>query len=218
MLPAFGRCILLLLVPKMVLTLCNYIYMWVASRNHTFHIFPISRKWQMKLAWPTIVFTGSPEGYQTSFWTNNFGLFIISCIATKNDEPKCPLVPILAGSLVCVSLIMMSSTELSICSSPKPMGLSGCFSTPSSNTRSSSSSSSSGVRSLRRKRCVSNYLMGTASAPFESRTLEKSFSSLASSTSTSRWVQVDFEPSDGSLFKFHLCRRHFYGIQIVILN
>ena len=88
--------------------------------------------------------------------------------------------------LVCRSLTRMSSTESSICSSPKPMDLSGCFSTPSPNTNSSSSSSSSGVRSLRRERRASNYLMGTAKAPFMSRTLEKSLSPLAPSTCTSR--------------------------------
>ena len=140
----------------------------------------------MKLARPKIVFTGLPEGYQTSFWAGNFRIFIISSIAVKKDEPKCPLLPILAGSLVCVTLTRMSSTESSICSSPKPMDLSGCFSTPSPNTNSSSSSSSSGVRSLRRERRASNYLMGTAKAPFMSRTLEKSLSPLAPSTSTSR--------------------------------
>ena len=84
----------------------------------------------MKLARPKIDFTGLPEGYQTSFWAGNFGIFIISSIAVKKDELKCPLLPILAGSLVCVTLTMMSSTESSICSSPEPMDLSGCFSTP----------------------------------------------------------------------------------------
>ena len=69
---------------------------------------------------------------------------------------------------------------------PEPMDLSGCFSTPSTNTSLSSSSSSSGVRSLRRKQRASNYLMGTARAPFKSRTLEKSLSPLAPSTSTFR--------------------------------
>ena len=95
-----------------------------------YRIFPVSRKWPMKLARPKIVFTGLPEGYQTSFWAGNFRIFIISSIAVKKDEPKCPLLPILAGSLVCVTLTMMSSTESSLCSSPEPMDLSGCFSTP----------------------------------------------------------------------------------------
>ena len=81
---------------------------------------------------------------------------------------------------------------------PEPMDHSGCFSTPSPNTSLSSSSSSSGVRSLRRKQRASNYLMGTARAPFKSRTLEKSLSPLAPSTSTFRWVQVDSQPSDGT--------------------
>ena len=40
--------------------------------------------------------------------------------------------------------------------------------------------------------------MGTARAPFKSRTLEKSLSPLAPSTSTSRWAQVDSQPSDGA--------------------
>ena len=87
---------------------------------------------------PKIVFTGLPEGYQTSFWEENFGIIIISSIAAKKDEPKCPRLPNLAGSLVCVSLTMMSSTESSICSNPEPMDLSECFSTPSPNTSSSS--------------------------------------------------------------------------------
>ena len=42
----------------------------------------------MKLARPKIVFTGLPEGYQTSFWAEDFGIFIISIIAAKKDEPK----------------------------------------------------------------------------------------------------------------------------------
>ena len=106
----------------------------VASRNRTLAHIPVSRKWPMKLARPKIVFTGLPEGYQTSFWAENFGIFIISSIAVKKDEPKCPLLPILAGSLVCVSLTRMSSTESSTCSSPEPMDLSGCFFKPSPNT------------------------------------------------------------------------------------
>ena len=150
----------------------------------------------MKLEWPKIVFTGLPDGYQTSFWAENFGIFMISSIDAKKDELKCPLLPILAVFLVCVSLTTMSSTESSICSSPEPMDLSGCFSTHSPSTSSSSSSSSSGVRSLRRKWHASNYLMGTARAPFTSCTLDKSPSPLAPSTSTSRWAQVDSQASD----------------------
>ena len=87
---------------------------------------------------------------------------------------------------MCVSLTRMSSTESSTCSSPEPMELSGCFSTPlrpSPNTSSSSNSSSSGVRSLRRKRRTSNYLKGTARAPYKSRTLGSSLSPVAPSTS-----------------------------------
>ena len=83
---------------------------------------------------------------------------------------------------VCVSLTRMSSTESSTCSSPELMDLSGCFSSPlrpSPNTSSSSSSSSSGLRSLRRKRRASNYLKGTARAPYKSRTLGKPLSPLA---------------------------------------
>ncbi len=72
----------------------------------------------MKLARLKIVFTGLPEGYQTSFWAENFVIFIISSIAVKKGEPKCPLLLILVGSLVCVSLTMMSSTESSVCSFP----------------------------------------------------------------------------------------------------
>ena len=48
-----------------------------------------------------IVFTGLPEGYQTSFWAANFVIFIISSIAARKDESKWPLLPILAV-LVCV--------------------------------------------------------------------------------------------------------------------
>ena len=81
----------------------------------------------------------------------NFGIFIISSIASKKDEPKCPFLPILAGSLECVSLATMSSTESSIFSSSEPMDLSGCYSTPSPKSSSPSSSRSSGVRSLSRK-------------------------------------------------------------------
>ena len=81
----------------------------------------------MKLARPEIVFTGLPDGYQTSFRAEDFGIFNISSIAAKKDKLKCPLLPIMAGSLVCVSLTTMSSTESSICSSPEPMDLSGCF-------------------------------------------------------------------------------------------
>ena len=66
-------------------------------------IFRVSRKWPMKMVPNEIVFTGLPEGYQTSFWTANFGIFIISSIADKNDESKCPFLPILAGS--CVGLL-----------------------------------------------------------------------------------------------------------------
>ena len=130
-----------------------------------------------EVARPKIVFTGLPEGYQTSFWTEDFGIFIISFIAAKKDDPKCPLLPIYAGSLVCVSLTTMSSTESSICSSPEPMDLSGCFSKPSPNTSLSSSSSSSGVRSVRKRR-ASNYLMGTARATFKSRTYGRNLSAL----------------------------------------
>ena len=71
----------------------------------------------MKLVRLKIVFTGLPKGYQTSFWAENFGIFIISSIAAKKEEQKFPLLPILAGSLVCISLTTMSSTESSICSS-----------------------------------------------------------------------------------------------------
>ena len=140
----------------------------------------------MKLARPKIVLLVHLRAIRHPFGQKNFGIFLISSIAAKKDEPKCPLLSVLAGSLMCISLTMMSLTESSICSSPKPMSLSGCFSTPSPNTRLSSSSSSSGVRSLRRKRCASNYLMGTARVPFESHTLEKCLSPLAPSTSTSR--------------------------------
>ena len=160
----------------------------------------------MKLARPKIVFTGLPEGYQTSFWAEDFGIFMISSIATKKDEPKCPLLPILAGSLVCVSLTTMSSTESSICRSPEPMDLSGCFSTPSPNTSLSSSSSSSGVRSLSRKRRASNYLMGTARAPFKSRTLEKSLIPLLVLPGERKSIP---SPLTALFSKFRLCRRHF---------
>ena len=119
----------------------------------------------MKLTRLKIVFTGLPEGYQTSFWAENIGIFIISSIAAKTDKPKCPLLPILASSLMCVSLTTMSSTESYICSSPEPMDLSGCFSTPLPNTSSPSSSSSLGVRSLSRKRCASKYLMARLEHP-----------------------------------------------------
>ena len=87
---------------------------------------------------------------------------------------------------MCVSLTRMSSTESSTCSSPEPMELSGCFSSPSRpspNTSSSSSNSSSGVRSLRRKRRTSNYLKGTARAPYKSRTLGNSLIPVAPSNS-----------------------------------
>ena len=62
----------------------------------------------MNLARPNIVFTDLPEGYQTSFRVKNCVIFIISSIAAKQDELTCPLLTILAGSLVCVSLTMMS--------------------------------------------------------------------------------------------------------------
>ena len=81
----------------------------------------------------------------------------------------------------------MSSTESPHFSSPEPMDISGCFSSPSCsslNTSSSSSSSSPGVRNLRRKQRASNYLKGAARAPFRSHTLDKSVSPLAATSST----------------------------------
>ena len=104
-----------------------YVYVRVASRNRTLAHVRRFEKWPMKLARPKIVFTGLPEGYQISFWAEDFGIFNISSIASKKDELKCPLLPILAGSLVCISLTTMSSTESSFCSSPDSMDLSGCF-------------------------------------------------------------------------------------------
>ena len=102
----------------------------VASRNRTLAHIPRFEKMADEVGATEMVFTGLPEGYQRSFWAGNFRIFIISSIAVKKDEPRCPLLSILAGSLVCITLTMMSSTESSLCSSPEPMDLSGCFSTP----------------------------------------------------------------------------------------
>ena len=124
--------------------------MRVASRNRTLAHIPRFEKMADNVARTKIVFSGLPEGYQTSFSQATHGIFIISSIADKKDESKCPLFRFWRV-LVCDSLTRMSSTESSTCSSPEPMDLSGCFFKPSPNT-SSSSSSSSGVRSLRRER------------------------------------------------------------------
>ena len=108
-----------------------------------------------------------------------------------------------------VYLTTMSSTESSICSSPEPMDLSGYFSTPSPNTSSSSSSSSLGVRSLSRKR-HSNYLMGTARAPFKSRTYGRNLSALYLPLLVLPGERKSIPSPLTALFsKFHLCRRHF---------
>ena len=71
-----------------------YIYVRVASRNRTLAHIRRFEKMADEVARPKIVFTGLPEGYQTSFWAEDFGIFIISSIAAKKDDPKCPLVPI----------------------------------------------------------------------------------------------------------------------------
>ena len=63
------------------------------------------------------------SGLSDFFWEENFVIFIISSITTKKDESKCPLLPILAGSLECIKWATMSSTESSICSSPEAMDL-----------------------------------------------------------------------------------------------
>ena len=165
--------------------------MRVASRNCTLAHIPRFEKMADNVARTKIVFTGLPEGYQTSFWPATHEIFIISSIADKKDESKCPLLPVLAGSRVALWLGCLRQnclfatppnrwTSQDASPHPRPM-LYNSF----------SSSSSSDVRSLRRKRCPSNYLMGTAKVPFKSLTLEKSLSPLAPSTSTSRWVQVD---------------------------
>ena len=68
--------------------------MRVASRNRTLAHIRRFEKMANEMARPKIVFTSLPEGYQTSFWTEDFGISIISSIAAKKDEPKCPLLPI----------------------------------------------------------------------------------------------------------------------------
>ena len=68
--------------------------MRVASRNCTLAHIRRFEKMADEVARPKIVFTGLPEGYQTSFWAEDFGIFIISFIAAKKDKPKCPLLPI----------------------------------------------------------------------------------------------------------------------------
>ena len=78
----------------------TYIYVRVASRNRTLAHIPRFEKMADEVARTKIVFTGLPEGYKTSFWPENHGIFIISSIADKKDESKCPLLPVLAGSRV----------------------------------------------------------------------------------------------------------------------
>ena len=70
------------------------VYVRVASRNRTLAHIRRFEKMADEVARPKIVFTGLPEGYQTSFWAEDFGIFIISSIAVKKDEPKCPLLAI----------------------------------------------------------------------------------------------------------------------------
>ena len=70
------------------------IYVRVASRNRTLAHIRRFEKMADEVARLKIVFTGLPEGYQTSFWAEDFGIFIICFIAAKKDEPKCPLLPI----------------------------------------------------------------------------------------------------------------------------
>ena len=74
--------------------ICIYIYVRVTSRNRTLAHIRRFEKMADEVARPKIVFTGLPEGYQTSFWAEDFGIFIICFIAAKKDEPKCPLLPI----------------------------------------------------------------------------------------------------------------------------
>ena len=69
-------------------------YVRVASRNRTLAHIRRFEKMADEVARPKIIFTGLPEGYQTSCWAEDFGIFIICFIATKKDEPKCPLLPI----------------------------------------------------------------------------------------------------------------------------
>ena len=66
----------------------------VASRNRTLAHIRRFEKMADEVVRPKIVFTGLPVGYQTSFWVDNLGIFIIGSIAAKMDDPKCPLLPI----------------------------------------------------------------------------------------------------------------------------
>ena len=71
---------------KQTLSIIYIDYVRVDSRHRTLRIFAVSRKWPMKLAGPKIVFTRFPEGYQTSFWAEDFKIFIISFIAAKSTN------------------------------------------------------------------------------------------------------------------------------------
>ena len=125
-----------------------------------------------EVARPKIVFTGLPEGYQTSFWAEDFGIFIISSIAAKKDDPKCPLTNLGRFSRVRVFdyNVFDRIVYLQLPRANGPLTFAQYYS-------SSSSSSSSGGRSGR-KRHASNYLMGTARAPFKSRTYGRNLSAL----------------------------------------
>ena len=72
------------------------IYVRVASRNRTLAHIPRFEKMADKVRRLKIVFIPLPEGYRESFLAANVGTFIISSIAAKKNESKCPLLSILA--------------------------------------------------------------------------------------------------------------------------
>ena len=60
--------------------------MRVTSRNHTLAHIRCFKKMADEVGVTKIVFTDLPDGYQTFFWAENFGIFIISFIAAKKTN------------------------------------------------------------------------------------------------------------------------------------
>ena len=159
--------------------------MRVTSRNRTLAHIRCLKKMADEVGVTKIVFTDLSEGYPTSFWAESLEYLLLVSLLPKGRTKMPSLTNFNRFSRVRLFYYDVFDRIVYL-QLPEPVDLSGCFSTPSPNTSLSSSSSSSGVRSLRRKQRASNYLMGMARAPFKSRTLEKSLSPLAPSTSTFR--------------------------------